>query len=192
MTLRVRHPEFTIDAAGSIAAAEEIACRRRPYKLLVLDYGLPDAVGFSGFFRMHHILGETPIAILSSEVEPSIISTARALGAAGMLLKTEPLDELADHIDLLLQGGHIFPQDVAISDGMRDLKARLKTLSAAKMRVLIALSAGSLNKQIASELDVSEATIKAHLTAIFRKLGVASRLQAMLATRTLFESSRAN
>lgn len=189
VALRSRYPEFAIDETGTIAGAEELAVRRRPYKLLVLDYDLPDATGFSGFFRLRQAMAGTPIAILSSKAEPAIVSTAKALGAAGILLKTEGLDELADHVDSLLKGEAIFPHDVPAHHGMKDLNARLRTLSTAQLRVLMALAGGALNKQIAADLDLSEATVKAHLTAIFRKLGVSNRLQAMLATRMLMEPS---
>ncbi|WP_262982698.1 response regulator transcription factor [Sphingobium sp. SCG-1] len=187
VALRNRHPEFAIDETGSIAGAEELVYRRKPYKLLVLDYELPDAVGFSGFFRLRQAISETPIAILSSRAEPAVISTAKALGAAGILLKTEGLDELADHVDTLLNGQPVFPSDVPSHSGIKDLNARLRTLSTAQLRVLMALAGGALNKQIAADLDLSEATVKAHLTAIFRKLGVSNRLQALLATRMLLE-----
>jgi DNA-binding NarL/FixJ family response regulator len=187
VALRSRHPEYAIDETGTIAGAEELAAKRRPYKLLVLDYELPDATGFSGFFRLRQATGGTPIAILSSRAEPAVVSTAKAVGAAGILLKTEALDELANHVDLLLKGEPIFPHDVAASYSMKDLNARLRTLSTAQLRVLMALAGGALNKQIAADLDLSEATVKAHLTAIFRKLGVSNRLQAMLATRKLIE-----
>ncbi|MET0361936.1 MAG: LuxR C-terminal-related transcriptional regulator, partial [Sphingobium sp.] len=68
-----------------------------------------------------------------------------------------------------------------------DLQSRLKSLTTAQMRVLAALAKGHLNKQIAGDLDLSEATIKAHMTAIFRKLKVSNRVQAVLAVGPLFD-----
>ena len=187
MAIRIRHPEYTVDAADSIAVAEDLARRRKSYKLLVLDYRLSDSSGFNGLFRMQHALDDTPIAILSAYTQPSIIATARALGVAGFLSKTQPLEALVRDIDLLLAGETVFPDSIEVPADIADLNARLQTLSPAQTRVLSALASGHLNKQIAADLDLTEATVKAHLTSIFRKLGVTNRLQAMLAMRPLLD-----
>lgn len=97
------------------------------------------------------------------------------LGAQGFLSKTQPLDWLADMVDRMPAGEHIFPPQSANAHEIESAQARLETLSVAQRRVLLALTQGHLNKQITLELDVSIATIKAHLTAMFRKLGVLNR-----------------
>ncbi|WP_230189540.1 response regulator transcription factor [Sphingobium sp. CECT 9361] len=187
MAIRIRHPEYMVDVADTIAAAEDLARRRKPYKLLVLDYRLSDSIGFNGLFRMRHALSDTPIALLSAYTQPSIIATARALGAAGFLFKSQPLEELVRDIDMLLTGKQIFSSNIGVPANIADLNARLQSLSAAQSRVLSALASGHLNKQIAADLNLTEATVKAHLTSIFRKLGVTNRLQAMLAMRPLID-----
>jgi DNA-binding NarL/FixJ family response regulator len=188
MAIRIRHPSIIVDAAGSIKASEELVARHKHYRLMLLDYRLPDADGFSGFFRMQHALGTTPIALISAYGDEKIITAARAIGAAGFLPKTQPLEELARSIDVLLEGKTAFPAIKAPSDDLKQLREKLSSLSGAQMRVLAALARGRLNKQIAADLDVSEATIKAHMTAIFRKLGAQNRLQAMLIVRPLFDT----
>nr|WP_281422894.1 LuxR C-terminal-related transcriptional regulator [Sphingomonas yunnanensis] len=90
-----------------------------------------------------------------------------------------PLDTIAAQLRAIDGGQSIFPPaDAALATS--DLKARLDTLSPAQLTVLMALADGRSNKEIARELDVTEATIKAHLTAAFRKLGVSNRTQALL------------
>ncbi len=186
MAIRARIQGVIVDAVDSIEAAENAVRAHKNYRLMLLDYRLPDSDGFSGFFRMQHALGTTPIAIISAHDEEAIVTAARAIGAAGFLSKTQPLDELARSIDTLLLGKIVFPANLGTTDDLTKLKERIESLTTAQMRVLSALARGHLNKQIAGDLDLSEATIKAHLTAIFRKLEVNNRLQAMLAVRAFF------
>lgn len=163
-----------------------MARRSRDYRLMLLDYRLPDADGFSGLFRMQHALGALPIAVISAYDSVGMVAAARAIGAAGFLTKSEPLDRLVHSVERLLQGECVFPPTVEADAGLAALNDKPATLSPAQMRVLSALSRGRLNKQIAQELDLAEPTVKAHMTGIFRELGVANRLQAMLAVRPLF------
>lgn len=187
LAISSRHPGLIVDSVESIGAAETMVRTHRDYRLMLLDYQLPDADGYSGFFRMLHLLGTTPIAIISAHDHPAMITAARAIGAAGFLPKSQPLDVLAQSIDRLLEGRTVFPAVPEGSASLQELQQRLQSLSAAQMRVLTALAKGHLNKQIAADLDLSEATVKAHMTAVFRKLGVSNRVQAVLAVRPLFD-----
>lgn len=187
IAIRSRHADILLDYADSIAAAEILARTHRDYALMLLDYRLPDADGFSGLFRMQHLLGKTSIALVSAYDEPQIIAAARAIGAAGFLSKSQPFDQLAQSIGELLRGKAVFPETDSLDPSLTDLRDRLKALSPAQMRVLTALGKGHLNKQIAGDLALSEATVKAHMTAIFRKLGVSNRVQAVLAVGPLFD-----
>lgn len=188
LAIRARHPGFAIDVVSSVADAEA-ACRDpRGLKLVLLDYRLPDSDGFSGFFRLQYLLHEVPIAIISGFGDAQIVEAARVLGAQGFLPKTQPLDKLADMVDRMLGGERVFPPPTEGAHEIEAARSRLETLSSAQRRVLLALARGHLNKQIAQELDVSEATIKAHLTAIFRKLGVLNRTQAVLSIQPLLRT----
>ncbi len=187
MAIHSRHDGIILDYADSIAAAEVLARTHKSYALMLLDYRLPDADGFSGLFRMQHALGQTPIALVSAYDDPRTVAAARAIGAAGFLSKSQPFDMLAQSIGELLQGRTVFPPAVDVGAELGNLQDRLKSLTSAQMRVLAALAKGHLNKQIAGDLDLSEATIKAHMTAIFRKLGVSNRVQAVLAVGPLFD-----
>ena len=188
LAIHARHPDTRVDVVSSVAAAEA-ACRdTQGLRLVLLDYRLPDSDGYSGFFRLQYLLGDVPIAIISGFGDAQIVEAARVLGAQGFLSKTQPLDRLADMVDRMLAGERVFPPQ---TEGVHEIEAartRLETLSAAQRRVLLALARGHLNKQIAQELDVSEATIKAHLTAIFRKLGVLNRTQAVLSIQPLLRT----
>jgi DNA-binding NarL/FixJ family response regulator len=186
LAARVAMPELTIDSVGSIAEAEAAIARHKGYRLALLDLILPDARGFSGFLRLQHALGDVPIVIVSARQQPELVEAARALGAAGYLSKAQPLDETLASLRMVLAGKTVFP--AGIGHGRTETvvaRQRISELSNAQLRVLMALADGRLNKQIAGELGVTEATVKAHMTAIFRKLGVTNRTQAILAMQPL-------
>ena len=116
------------------------------------------------------------------------------LGAQGFLSKSSPIDRVVSAIRVLLEGGQWFPNGVnlgAVSDATTELAARMGTLSVAQLRVLRAIASGRQNKQIAHDLDLAEPTVKSHLSAIFRKLGVTNRTQAVLQLQLLDESEAA-
>ena len=188
LAIQTRHPDIGVDVVCSITAAEALCRDTAGLKLVLLDYRLPDTDGFSGFFRLQYLLADVPIAMISGFGDAQIVEAARVLGAQGFLAKTQPLDRLADQVDRMLRGERVFPPPMQGAHEIEAARARLETLSTAQRRVLLALARGHLNKQIAQELDVSEATIKAHLTAIFRKLGVLNRTQAVLSIQPLLRT----
>ena len=189
LAIGARHAGTAVDVAGTIAEAEALIAQNGQYRLLLLDYELPDANGFNGFFRLQHLLGRTPIAIVSSHDNEQMVATAQAVGASGFLSKRQPLETIIAAIEMILNGGRVFPPSPGPSAEADTLKKKLNSLSGAQRRVLLALASGDLNKQIAADLGVSEATIKAHLSAIFRKLGVTNRTQAILMMRPLLNPS---
>ena len=185
LALRNSLQGLIIDSVGSIGEAEAVIGRHPGgYRLVLLDLVLPDARGFSGFLRLQHLLGQAPIVLISGNQRPELISAARALGAAAYLPKTQRLDELVGSLRRVLGGERVFPA-TADSRATSVARERLSELSGAQLRVMLALADGRLNKQIAGDLNVTEATVKAHMTAIFRKLGVNNRTQAILAMQPL-------
>jgi DNA-binding NarL/FixJ family response regulator len=187
LALALRHglPNLSVDQVGSVAEAEALIDGGRRYRLVLLDLMLPDSRGFSGLMSLQYRLVSTPITIISARREPMLIDAARALGAAGYINKSEPLDIILKALRQILAGQRVFAEVETSSDAACDIRARIKNLSPAQHRVLLALSDGRLNKQIAADLGVTEATVKAHLSAIFRTLGVTNRIQALLAMQPL-------
>jgi DNA-binding NarL/FixJ family response regulator len=192
LAIRAAAPGIALDNAGSVEEAERaIAARKGGYRLVLLDFILPDARGFSGFLKLQHLLAATPIVMVSAREDPVIVEAARALGAAAFVSKSTPLDTLAAALRRVLAGQAVFPPQGIASPATRSLRDRIATLSGAQLRVLLALADGRLNKQIADSLDITEATVKAHLTVIFRKLAVDNRAQALLAVQPLLAASAA-
>lgn len=185
MAARVALPGVTVVAAGSISQARDVT-ERGALRMILLDFDLPDARGFSGLLTLQMHAPDTPIVVVTASQEPRLVEAARAVGAAGYLFKSLPLDEIAGRLRRIDAGQTDFP---AVSHyaaaGLSGLLERLARLSPAQRAVLLALADGRSNKEIARELAVTEATIKAHLTAIFRKLDVRNRAQALLAARPL-------
>ena len=153
--------------------------------LILLDLRMPGARGFSGLMYLRAQYPSLPIAIVSANDDPAVIRRCMEFGAAGFLPKTLGVEALRQAIAHVLQGQVWTPPDVDLSAGSDAESAamirRLSTLTPQQVRVLMMLSGGLLNKQIAYELGVSEATVKAHVSAILQKLGVESRTQAVIA-----------
>jgi len=185
LAARAALPGISVDNAGSIDEAAAAVAIRGSYRLVLLDFILPDARGFSGLLQLQHLLGTTPIVMVSARQDAVIVEAARALGAAGFLFKSDPLDDLAEALRQVVAGKSVFPPATASAAATGSARDRIADLSGAQLKVLLALADGRLNKQIAGDLDITEATVKAHLTAIFRKLGVSNRAQAMLAMQPL-------
>ena len=115
-------------------------------------------------------------------VADDVAREALRLGAAGFIPKSSSLDEIVEAVTCLIAGMSWAP-DVEDAPEENNAAERLASLTAAQQRVLVGLQKGLLNKQIAYDSGISEATVKAHMTAIFRKLGVHSRTQAVLAAK---------
>ncbi len=164
--------------AGSLQAALGCLAMSTPH-LILLDLNLGDASGFEGLSRLRAAAPDVPVYVVSATETPSAYGRARALGAGGYLPKSLPLADLSAALATALDGGEWFPES-RDSAGKHDGAERVASLTPAQRRVLAGLSDGLLNKQIAFEMGISEATVKAHMTAIFRKLGANNRTQALL------------
>jgi DNA-binding NarL/FixJ family response regulator len=153
--------------------------------LVLLDLRMPGVRGFSGLMYLRAQYPSLPIVVVSANDDPAVIRRCMEFGAAGFLPKTLGVEALRQAIARVLEGHVWTPPDVdlaASSDAeTAAMIGRLATLTPQQVRVLMMLSGGLLNKQIAYELGVSEATVKAHVSAILQKLGVESRTQAVIA-----------
>ncbi|KZE16308.1 MULTISPECIES: response regulator transcription factor [Sphingomonas] len=183
MAARAVDPGITKDCVTTLAEAEE-QVRRTDYDLILLDLMLPDVQGFAGLAVLRAIRPAATIAIVSGREEPAVVAQAQALGAKGFIPKSSSIDQMVGAIRALLDGQSWLPEGIAetsLSDHRVDLAERVGTLSIAQLRVLRAIVNGHQNKQIAYDLQLAEPTVKSHLSAIFRKLGVSNRTQAVLA-----------
>ncbi|MDA7826751.1 response regulator transcription factor [Rhodobacteraceae bacterium] len=163
--------------------------------LVVLDLNLPDVDGLDGLIRMRNT-ASVPVVVVSSMADNRVITSTIKAGASGFVPKHSKREIFAAAIKSIRQG-HIFVPDgfVLLDDGQlgtpmqSDILARLATLTNQQARILQLICEGKLNKQIAYDLTIAETTVKAHVTAIMRKLGVQSRTQAVLLAKEASFSS---
>lgn len=175
-----------IDEAGAldkVIAALEAA--DGSHDLILLDLKMPGVQGFSGLVFLRAQYPAIPVVVVSGNEEPDVMRRAIALGAAGFIPKSAPVQTMREAVAAVLEGGTWTPPGIshgANGDSEADqLAQRLATLTPQQVRVLMMLREGLLNKQIAYNLSVSEATVKAHVSAILQKLNVESRTQAVIA-----------
>ena len=174
----------TIIEAGDFEAARAAAAHHTEADLLLLDLAMPGVSGFSGLMSLRADFCSLPIVVISATDDATTIRRALELGASGFISKSSGIDDLRNGIETVLQGDIATPafyQGGGEADtDISDLIHRLRSLTPQQSRVLNMLAEGLLNKQIAYELSVSEATIKAHVSAILLKLNVDSRTQAVI------------
>jgi DNA-binding NarL/FixJ family response regulator len=174
-----------IDEAGSFEELTALLAQDSDVDLVLLDLSMPGISGFSGLIYLRAQFPAIPVVIVSASDDGGTIRQSLDFGASGFIPKRFGVDTLRDAITKILGGDVWVPADTDLSSAtdpeLVRLRDRLVTLTPQQVRVLMMLSEGLLNKQIAYELGVSEATIKAHVSAILQKLGVESRTQAVIA-----------
>jgi DNA-binding NarL/FixJ family response regulator len=174
-----------IQEAGSLDDVNAQLGAERETDLILLDLTMPGVHGVSGLLYLRAEHPEVPVVIVSASDDAATIRQCLDCGASGFIPKSQPVEAIRDAIRKVMDGEIWLPPEVDLSmptvDDTAGLVTRLSTLTPQQVRVLMMLGEGLLNKQIAFKLGVSEATIKAHVSAILQKLGVDSRTQAVIA-----------
>jgi DNA-binding NarL/FixJ family response regulator len=174
--------------AQTIAELEQQLQDNNDSDLLLLDLNIPGAHGFSTLIHVRNHFPQIPVVIVSAHEEHNTISKAMGYGAAGFVPKSTPVEDIFTAIVTVLSGEIWLPksfQDTPKNGESCDIAERVASLTQQQYKILMMFAQGLLNKQIAYDLNVSEATIKAHATAIFRKLNVRNRTQAVIAIAQL-------
>lgn len=176
-------PDAVIEETSSLAGARA-ALATGPVDLLLLDLKLSDSEGFAGLAGIRADFPAAPVAIVSASDDEGTVRRALAFGAAGFIPKSASLETMAEALGSIL-GGDIWAPALSELEPGESMESRIASLTPSQLKILIGLQQGRLNKQIAFDLGVTEATIKAHLTGVFRKLGVHNRTQAVIAAQAL-------
>ena len=170
--------------AGDFETAKTIAASHDDLDLILLDLSMPGASGLSALVGMRGLQAAVPVIVVSASDDPETIRRSLELGASGFISKSSSMEDIRSAVDAVLAGEIVTPANIDLGEEhdpeISDLIARIQTLTPQQTRVLSMLAEGLLNKQIAYELNVSEATIKAHVSAVLQKLGVDSRTQAVI------------
>jgi DNA-binding NarL/FixJ family response regulator len=186
--------DAAVAEAGGMEELVKLLQNRFAPDLILLDLTMPGVQGFSGllFLRAQH--PDIPVVIVSANEEPVVVRRAIEFGASGFIPKSLDIAEIGEALRQVLAGETWTPPDIELTasdDGeSAEIARRLATLTPQQVRVLMMLSEGLLNKQIAYELAVSEATVKAHVSAILQKLDVDSRTQAVITASRIGATSK--
>jgi DNA-binding NarL/FixJ family response regulator len=177
-------PDAQLREAENVDALYHLVEAEPDADLLLLDLNMPGAHGFSALVHLRALHPQLPIVVVSAREEPAVMRRALDHGAIGFIPKSADAKTLGEAISTVLEGDRWAPPAAlnapATAADEHDAAHRLRDLTPQQFRVLQMLGSGLLNKQIAFDLGVSEATIKAHVTAILRKLGANNRTQAVL------------
>jgi len=181
-------PEVVIHEASSLAQSRDILSDHRGVSLLLLDLKLSDTSGIDGLLFLKKTYPSVPVIVISAYDNQAVIQDALRYGASGFIPKHLGMDEIAEAINIVLEGDVWFPG----SDDIQENREQEPTdhpdfseLTATQIKVLSLLRDGKPSKEMASILSVTEATIKAHLTEIYRKLNVRNRTQAVVLAKGL-------
>lgn len=183
--LSASYDRACISEAGSLDELTKRINEDKEVDLVLLDLSMPGVQGLSGLLFLRAQYPEIPVVVVSANENPATIRRCIEFGASGFVPKSEPVENIRRAVRSVLEGEIWVPADIELGarteSESTDLLSRLSTLTPQQVRVLMMLGEGLLNKQIAFQLGVSEATIKAHVSAILQKLGVDSRTQAVIA-----------
>lgn len=184
--------EINVFDADSFSSLQRVIRHHDDCDVILLDLHMPGAVGFSALNYLGLQCPQIPVVMISASEEPETIARAMEFGAAGFIPKSSQISLIVEAIQQVLSGNQWLPEGMAeqianLGREGQDFADRLASLTPKQFRILMMLTEGRLNKQIADEVCVSEATIKAHLTEIFKKLGVSNRTQAATIAATHLE-----
>ncbi len=171
---------FTCLEAADTDAMFESAAATDELDLLLLDLFMPGSSGLADLVTLRNCIPATPIVVVTSLDDPATVQRALACGVAGYVVKSASKDVMIGALQVVLGGGTYAPTG-AVPGQQAPGAAADDALTPRQLAVLALLADGSSNKQIARDLDISDVTVKAHMTAILRKLGVATRCQAIVA-----------
>lgn len=183
-TIATLYPDAGVAEVGTLEDAVAELDGAQEVDLVLLDLTMPGMRGYSGLMYLRAQYPSVPVVIVSANEDPAAIRRCMKLGASGFVPKSLGIDTIRSAFAAVMAGGTLTPPDVDLTaedSETAELVQRFSLLTPQQVRVLMMLSEGLLNKQIAYELNVSEATVKAHVSAILQKLGVESRTQAVIA-----------
>ena len=182
--LELSTTELNILETGDLNATVEML-ENNEVDLLLLDLHMPGSSDLFGFLRIQKQFVDLPIAVISGTEDASLISKVVGLGAIGFIPKTASANEIQQALETMVEGDVWLPESVRlqiqdVDENFSILAENVASLTPSQYKVLCCMRDGLLNKQIGYNLDIAEATVKAHVTAIFRKLNINNRTQAVL------------
>jgi len=189
------YPTATIVSCASQAEVLDVVRNDDSFDLILLDLKLPDATGFTCLTLIRNRTSVTPIVIVSGVEDPRTMREAIEYGATGYLPKSSTRTTMRNALQLVMSGGVFMPASAVSSSWLRCSAPRQtkssdsehSSLTERQQTVLELMAEGKSNKAIANELSITEITVKAHVSAILRKLGVSNRVQAAMLAKDVLQ-----
>ncbi|HAS61095.1 MAG TPA: DNA-binding response regulator [Vibrio sp.] len=180
-------PESTTHETEDIATTLAFAKDNEDIDLIMLDLNMPGMSGLNGLLDLINECPTTPVVVVSAENKKQVILQTIAYGAVGFIAKSSSKEEISEAIATVLDGNIYLPADIIRTQTTTNAKHEspllpemLSSLTRRQLMVLKCMTKGEANKQIAYNLNVSETTVKSHVSSILKKLGVSNRVQAVL------------
>jgi DNA-binding NarL/FixJ family response regulator len=178
-------PQLNLIEASDLTQTVEILQNQPDIDLLLLDLNMPGSCDLFGLIHIRKLFPDLPIAVVSGVDDAQVVAKVVSIGAMGFVPKTTSAAQIAEAVQAMLAGDLWLPENYAseldpLDEHFSALTDKVASLTPAQYKVLCYMRDGLLNKQIAYNLDIATATVKAHITAMFRKLGINNRTQAVL------------
>jgi len=191
--VRQAFPDSEVLEAADLPDALAMAMARNDLDLILLDLNMPGMHGLGGLISLRNEVPATPVVVISAEQDKQIVLQAITYGAAGYITKSSPRQQMTEALTRILEGNVYLPPDIVRGQGPGNGAKPQPTLSATllqaltrkQLQVLERMTRGDSNKQIAWHLEIAETTVKAHVSAILRKLNVHNRVQAILSANDI-------
>jgi DNA-binding NarL/FixJ family response regulator len=187
--LRPLFENIDIIQSDSLDSTLEALHQNSDFDLVLLDLNMPGCDSFYGLIRVSQDFPEIPVAVVSASDSVEVVSKVMSLGAKGFIPKATPTQTIADALKQIMDGKNWLPEGIDTltehDAPVRDIAKLVGELTPKQFQVLKLLQNGLLNKQIAFDLSITEATVKAHISAVFRKFKVNTRTQAVLLLKNL-------
>ena len=177
-------PSLTLKEAGDLTSTGDML-NQEDIDLLLLDLHMPGSNDLFGLLHIRKLYPDIPVAVVSGTEDTSLISKIIGVGASGFIPKTASAQDIGNAVEAILEGDIWLPEGLSdsvddVDEAFSELADKVASLTPSQYKVLCYMRDGLLNKQIGYNLDIAEATVKAHVTAIFKKLGINNRTQAVL------------
>ena len=176
--------------SDSLYSTITVLRKSRNISIVIFDLTMPGCDNFYGLLRVKELFPDVPMVVLSASDSPEVISQVMAFGADGFIAKTTGIETIKEAILTILDGKKWLSEEakmalLEVDENATNIADKLKTLTPKQFQVLKLVKDGLMNKEIARTLDVTEATVKAHIGVIFKKLDVKTRTQIVLAVDKL-------
>jgi two-component system nitrate/nitrite response regulator NarL len=175
--------DIETSAAANLAQAHHLIEAEPRFDLILLDLNMPGMHGLTGLRKTLHMKQGQRVALLSGDATKDVVEQALEEGAAGFVPKTLPAKSMINAVKFMAMGEQFVPVDFMTGAEDDAVHPIAKKLTPRELQVLKGLTEGKANKQIARDLEISEATIKLHMKTLYRKLEAANRTQAALIAR---------